>query len=327
MTFLVIGSNSFSGSNFVNYLLKKNFKTIGISRSKEPASEFLPYKKNNKIKNYKFYKLDINKNVNRIVKVINKYKPQIIVNFSALGMVAESWKAPLDWYETNFLSQVRFIEKIKKTKFIKKYINFTTPEVYGLMNNWTKENNIFQPSTPYALSRSSLDLHLLSYFKEFKFPVIFTRTANVYGPGQQLYRVVPKAIISCLKKKNFFLDGGGHSKRSFIHINDVSAALYKIAFKGAIGETYHISTNKMITVKKLVNIIFDLLKTKKNKIKISKDRIGKDQAYMLSSKKLRKTLKWSPKISLNEGIISTISWAKQHYPKFKRKSLNYKHKK
>ena len=46
---LVIGSNSFSGSHFVDYVLKK-YKVFGLSRSKEPSSEFLPYKNNKNIK-------------------------------------------------------------------------------------------------------------------------------------------------------------------------------------------------------------------------------------------------------------------------------------
>ena len=48
---LIIGSNSFSGSHFVNLLLKKNFKVIGISRSKEPLKCYLPYEDNKKISN------------------------------------------------------------------------------------------------------------------------------------------------------------------------------------------------------------------------------------------------------------------------------------
>ena len=59
---LVIGSNSFSGANFVNFILNKKIKVIGVSRSKELNKVFLPYKYNSNIKNFKFY------------KIINKYK-------------------------------------------------------------------------------------------------------------------------------------------------------------------------------------------------------------------------------------------------------------
>ena len=39
--FLVLGSNSFSGSSFINFLLKKNYKVLGTSRSKEYDKAYL----------------------------------------------------------------------------------------------------------------------------------------------------------------------------------------------------------------------------------------------------------------------------------------------
>jgi dTDP-glucose 4,6-dehydratase len=58
-TFLVIGSNSFSGSNFINFLLNQNMKVIGISRRNEKKT-LNPYKYNKNVKHFKFFKLLIN---------------------------------------------------------------------------------------------------------------------------------------------------------------------------------------------------------------------------------------------------------------------------
>mgnify|MGYP001280434607 CR=1 FL=1 len=62
----------------------------------------------------------------------------------------------------------------------------------------------------------------MSFFRNYDFPVTFTRAANVFGEGQQLYRIVPKTIISGLLRTKLNLHGGGTSERSFIHIEDVS---------------------------------------------------------------------------------------------------------
>ncbi len=326
---LIIGSNSFSGSNLVDYLINKKKKVIGVSRSSEINKIFLKYKYNKNLKNFTFYKVDINKNLNKLVNLIKKEKPNIIINFAAQGMVAESWINPTQWYLTNFLSMTKLVEKIKDFKYIKKFIQFTTPEVYGDKSNLIKENFEFNPSTPYALSRASFDLHLKNLHKVYGFPVIFTRAANVYGPHQQLYRIIPKFIISAKKNKDFFLDGMGKTKRSFIHINDVNNAIYKIITKGNVGETYHISTNYFINLNKLVNNICVLLKIKnKTFLKIVKnDRVGKDKTYKLSSKKIRTKLKWKNKVSLTDGIIDTIDWINANYKLLNKLSLNYRHKK
>ena len=199
--FLILGSNSFSGSNFINFILQKNHKALGISRSNEIRNEFLPYKKNKNLKLFSFKKIDINKDINSLIKCIKEFKPKIIVNFIAQGMVAESWKNPEDWYLTNVVSQVNLYKKMSKFKFIKKFVHVSTPEVYGNTNKSIKENYNFNPSTPYAISRACMDTHLLKYFENYKLPVIFTRTSNVYGPGQQLYRIIPKALVCAKKKK------------------------------------------------------------------------------------------------------------------------------
>lgn len=325
--FLVIGSNSFSGSNFINLLLTKNHKVLGVSRSKEPKSFYLEYKKNKNIKNFSFVKTNLNKNLNILINKVKKFKPNIVVNYAAQGMVAESWLNPNDWYITNIISQVTLYKKLNELGLVKKFIHVTTPEVYGSSNKMIKENFNFQPSTPYAISRATMDLHLYKQFQNFKLPVIFTRTANVFGPGQQAYRIVPKFIISVKKNNKINLHGGGASSRSFIFIDDASKATYLITKNGKIGNTYHISTNNFITIKNLIKKIASILRVKYKKyVIVSKDRAGKDKAYKLSSKKIRKELGWRPLTNLEEGINKTIKWAEKNIKLINQSELKYKHK-
>lgn len=325
---LVIGSNSFIGSSFVDFLLSKNFNVIGVSRSNQPNKLFLKYANNELFTNFRFIKLDLNKNIEKLIKIINQHKPEYIINYSAQGMVAESWDNPIDWYKTNIMAQIQFLEGIKHFKFIKKYIHFTTPEVYGSTKKWIKESFNFNPSTPYANSRASTDFHLLNLFRYYNFPVIFTRAANVYGPHQQLYRIIPKSFSFAQLQKKIPLHGGGLSERSFIYVDDVSEATYKILKKGKNGETYHISSTQLISIKDLVNKIASLSNIdKKNLVKIEKDRLGKDHSYSLSSQKIRKTLKWNDKINLDKGLILTQKWIIKHIKTIKKMKFTYRHKK
>ncbi len=324
----ILGSNSFSGSFFINYLLNKKKKIIGISRSKEKKNFFLSYKQNKYLKNFKFYSLDLNKDLRNIIFLIRKFKPKYIFNFAAQGMVEESWNNPQDWYLTNTMSQIKLLEEIRSFKFIKKYINFSTPEVYGNFSKNLVENNIFNPSTPYANSRVCTDIHLLNLQKNFNFPAIITRTANVFGETQDIYRIIPKTICSLLLNKKIYLDGEGKSIRSFIYMKDVCDALFQIMNKGVIGETYHISTNNFVSIKSLCNKIAKKIhKNKKNIILIKKDRVGKDQSYKLSSKKIRSKFKWKDKVSLDNGLDRTIAWCLDNLKKISKKEFSYKHKK
>lgn len=328
LKFLIIGSNSFSGSNFINYLLNRNIEVLALSRSTEINNVFLPYK----WKEYKskviFYQIDINHQLSKLFEIVNNHKPEYIVNFAAQGMVAQSWITPEDWYQTNVVSQVKLHDILRKFSFIKKYVHVTTPEVYGSSSGWLTENFNFSPSTPYAVSRAACDMHLMSFHKAYNFPVVFTRAANVYGPGQQLYRIIPRTMLYARLGKKIKLHGGGLSIRSFIHMNDVSSATLKIALKGTPGETYHISTNDTISIKGLVENICEITNVSFNDlVEVSEDRLGKDQAYLLNTKKIRTNLSWEDKIKLKEGLLETLSWIDQKIEVLRELPADYLHKK
>ncbi len=327
-TFFIIGSNSFSGSNFTKLVLDRGFKVIAISRSRELHKKFLAYKNSKNLKNFKFYKHDLNKDLQNIRKLLIKNKPQYIVNYAAQGMVEQSWKNPEDWYLTNLYSQSKFYNSLLNLKFIKKIIHVSTPEVYGNTKKKIKESYLFNPTTPYAISRAAMDFHLIKFHEYKNLPIILTRTANIYGPGQQLYRIIPKSLFLSRNNKKFPLDGNGNTKRSFIYVDDASLATFKICMKGKLGETYHISTNVIKTIKEIIKLVCKVTgKDFKRFIKIKNERLGKDYLYYLNSNKLRNNLNWKPKISLEIGIKKTLEWIDENFELFKQDQLNYRHKK
>ena len=327
MKIIVIGSNSFSGAHFVNHLLKKKNNVLGVSRSKVEKI-FLPYKHNKNIKNFKFKKLDLNKNLNKLKKVILEFRPNYIVNFASQGMVAESWNSPEDWFNTNTTNTIDLLNFLKDQKYLKKYIHVSTPEVYGSTTKNIRENYIFRPTTPYAISRAATDMTLKAFYDAYKFPYIITRAANVYGPCQQLYRIIPITILNILSKKKIFLHGGGKSKRSFIHINDVVKATYLLMKNSKVGQTYHISTKNLISINSLVKKICLKLNVRFSDVVINtKDRLGKDNVYDLSSNKIKRTYKWKPQIKLDEGIDEMIEWVNKNFKKLKKYPWHYIHKK
>ena len=324
-TAFVIGINSFSGSSFAKYLLDKNFKVYGFGRSKFPEKHFAPFDKN--VKNFKFFKKDINKDTKFIISTLKKIKPKYFINYAAQSMVGQSWENPEDWMRTNSLSIPKLYNEVFKVQKKIKFVHISTPEVYGNAKSIIRENKNYQPSTPYAVSRVTADqyLDIMHRFKDLDY--ISVRAANVYGEHQKLYRIIPKTIYSCIANKKLTLEGGGKSVRSFIHIDDVSSATYIAMTSNISGQIYHISTNQMISVKNLVKkICYKLNKIFEETVIISKDRIGKDSVYRLDSSKIKK-LGWKPKISLDEGIDRVIHWVALNKKLFRKADYYYLHKK
>lgn len=324
---VVIGSNSFSGSHFADFLLSRGDSVIGCSRSAEPHQAFLPYRWGSKSGKFEFRKLDLNTDLDAMMSMIYDVRPDYVVNFAAQSMVAESWQNPDHWFMTNVVSTIRFHERLRHCAFLKKYVHVTTPEVYGSTSGSIDETAPFNPSTPYAVSRAAADMSLKTFFAAYRFPVVFTRAANVFGPGQQLYRIIPRTILFIRLGRKLQLHGGGHSERSFIHIRDVSDATDRVMRDGVLGETYHISTSRIITVRNLVEMICQRMGAAFNDVvEVVGERLGKDATYSLNSEKLRSRLGWKDAISLEQGIDESIAWVDRWLDDLRNLPSDYIHK-
>ncbi|MGR4865483.1 GDP-mannose 4,6-dehydratase [Caulobacter sp. LARHSG274] len=325
--FLVLGSNSFSGATFVDFIAGQGYEVLATSRSPEPHDAFLPYKWRDHEGRVRFETLDLNHDLDKLDALMKAERFTHVVNFAAQSMVGQSWINPDHWMMTNVVSTVRLHDRLRAHDFMERYVHVTTPEVYGSTEGWVKEDAPFNPSTPYAVSRAAGDMSLRTYFANYGFPVLYTRAANVYGPGQQLYRIIPRTILSAMAGKRLTLDGGGKSVRSFIDMTDVSGATLKIALSGQVGECYHISTDRMVSIRDLVEMILEKLgKDFDSSVTVGPERAGKDTAYMLDSGKLRAELGWADKISLEQGVADTIAWARRFESDLLSMTWDYVHK-
>ena len=228
---------------------------------------------------------------------------------------------------TNAVSAVKLHDGLRKFEFLKRYVHVTTPEVYGSCSGFVDESFPFNPSTPYAVSRAAGDMSLRTFHTSYDFPVVSTRAANVYGPGQQLYRIIPRTILFILLGRKLQLHGGGVSTRSFIHIRDVANATWRLMREGRNGETYHISTNDVISIRALVERICEKLGVPfAEHVEVVGERLGKDAAYHLSSAKLREELGWQDTIGLEQGLDECIAWVRGNFDALKHQPHDYQHK-
>jgi dTDP-glucose 4,6-dehydratase len=299
---------------------------LGISRSPEPHPVFLAYANNN-LKKFSYHQLDLNHDLNKIAGTIEDFRPDCVVNFAAQGMVAQSWECPGDWFQTNTVATIKLHDELRKFSWLEKYVHISTPEVYGSCNGLIRANQTFNPSTPYAISRTAADMSLLSFIKAYDFPVVFTRAANVFGEHQQLYRIIPRTVLFFLTGRKLQLHGGGSSVRSFIHIDDVCSGTQRAAEHGETGDIFHFATELNISIRSLVELIADRLGVEfEDHVELVGDRLGKDAAYLLDCALADEKLKWKSSISLEAGIDRTIDWVKENLEELCRQPQDYMHK-
>lgn len=323
----VIGSNSFSGSYFIDFVLEKtNCEVIGTSRSPEKNDIFLPYKSKNSDR-FTFYQFDLNKDIDKMIRLFDNEEPEVIVNFAAQSEVGPSWNNPDQWFRTNCIGIVNLSYSLNEKKYLKKYVHISSPEIYGTCKGIVTESAPYNPSTPYAASKAAGDLFLFVLVKNFDFPLIMIRSTNVYGPHQQLFKIIPRSILYMKKGKKIPLHGGGKAVKSFIHIRDVCDGILKSINKETTGEIYHFSPKTGYSVKSIVEMLSEKMNLEfDDVVEIVDERLGQDAVYAIDSTKAKKHLGWKPNINIDEGLDQVIEWINRNWEIIIKQPLEYIHK-
>jgi dTDP-glucose 4,6-dehydratase len=283
---LVLGGSSFSGRAFIAHAAQAGHDVSDLSHPKWELNGNLP---------------------ERAAELV-RMGYDAVVNFIALNIVAASWARAPEYYQTNVVGISKLCGFLIECGAVRRFVEVSTPEVYGNTGTKLVEGSPFNPSTPYALSRATADMHLNLLHQQHGFPVMFTRTVNVYGPGQQPYRIIPRTIGCILAGERLPLEGGGVSTRSFIHIADASEAYLRVLESGRAGETYHVATERQTSIRDLVVMICERMGARLNDVvRIAPERPGKDMNYHLNDGKIRRELGWFDRVPLEQGIEHVIN--------------------
>ena len=326
---IVTGGLGFIGSNLIN-ILKDKYFIINIDKVSY-ASNFKNIDRN--IKNYKFYKNDINNKI-FIKNILKKYNPSVIYNLAAETHVDRSIDGPKTFIDSNILGVFNLLESIREYKKKIKLIHISTDEVYGDIKkkHKSKEEDPYNPSSPYSASKASGDLLIKSYIRTYKIPAIITNCCNNFGPNQYPEKLIPTIIYNILNHKPIPIYGKGENVREWIYVKDHCNALIKIAQKGVIGENYNIGSGTVLNNIQIAKIIISVFKKMshnqniKSKIHLVKDRPGHDLRYCLDSSKIKNKLKWECQSSFNQRINETIAWYINKFRNnyFKNKDFKYR---
>ncbi len=326
---VVSGGLGFIGSNLIDLLIKKNFYVINIDKVSY-SSNFYNIKELKKSNQYKFIKCDIGSK--KLKDILKQYKPVCFFNLAAETHVDRSIDNPSDFISSNIVGVYNLLECFKdfSSKYKSKLIHISTDEVYGdILIGRTTEEYPYKPSSPYAASKASSDHLVSSYVRTYNVPAIITNCSNNYGPKQHPEKLIPKIIYNIINNKPLPIYGKGKNSREWIYVMDHCEALLQIFKKGKIGNFYNIGSNKNLNNLQVTKEIIKVSKKyinlgKRVKIKFVKDRPGHDIRYALNSNKIKKNLKWKPRVSFKKGIELTVGWYfanKKYYNSILKKDI------
>lgn len=324
MKYCVLGGGGSFGLHASLFLLNNNpaCTVIGIGRN------FLRDKSFNldieSYKNYKYYSYHIYYEQDLLLEILEREKPEVIINFAAQGEGAVSWKHSWRFFETNSVALTKLCEDLSKKKWLKRFIHIGTSEMYGSVDKPSKESDPIQPSSPYAASKVAFDLYLLSISKFLNFPMNIIRPSNAYCSGQLLHRIIPKTIVSALIGKKIPLHGGGKAEKSYIHARDLGRAIYLVSEKAPLGKIYNAGPKMPTSIKSVVELCANALGKNFEEIcNMAPDRLGQDSKYWLDSSSIFQDTGWKQEIFWEEGLKEVIEWAKKNINYLKNYSTDY----
>ena len=291
------------GTGFIGYHLAK--KCLSLSWSVTSLSTKKP-SQNRKLKKVKYKICDISnkKKLNNILNLDYDY----VVNLA--GYVDHSHK--LNTMKSHYDGCRNLSLFFLKSK-IKKFIQIGSSIEYGKIRSPQLENikNKQKTFSVYGNAKLLSTKFLLDLKKRFNFPVVIIRLYLVYGPNQDINRVIPITISNAMRDKEFDCSDGTQL-RDFLYIDDAITAIIKILKNKEIaGEIINIGSGKPSKIKSIIIKICKIVGSGKpnfGKIKFRKDEIN---CLYPSIFKAKKIINWKPRIDLNLGLKKTINYYKR----------------
>jgi dTDP-glucose 4,6-dehydratase len=323
-TYVVLGGGGSFGIHTAFYLLNnaKPKKVIGIGRNPlrpEPFSLNI-----DKQPNYQYHAYHVTYELDSLMELLDKEKPEIIVNFAAQGEGAVSWKKSWRFFETNSMALARLTEELMARNYMERFIQIGTSELYGSVDFAAKETTPIQPTSPYAASKAAFDMHLMSINKVLKFPMNIIRPSNAYCPGQLLHRVIPKAIVCGLTGKKLPLHGGGRAEKSYIHARDLARAIHLVSEKAPLGTVYNAGPKEPTSIRRVVELTAEALGMPFEQLcELTGDRLGQDSRYWLDSSAIKRDVGWEPQIGWKEGLGEMVAWGRKYLDQLRDWPMDY----
>ncbi|MDB0016601.1 GDP-mannose 4,6-dehydratase [Acidimicrobiia bacterium] len=306
MNILVTGCFGFIGYNFIKKISEDknfNFNLTGIDLLNNPYSQLNKeiFLKNN---NFEFYQENIT-NINNLNIETKEF--DLVVNFAAESHVDTSIYNPDIFIESNVIGVNSLLTYCVKNN-IENYIQISTDEVYGsASNNFFKEDDNLNPSSPYSASKASADMMCNSYMKTFGLKIKTIRPANNYGPYQQPEKLIPFSISNILEKNELEIYGDGSNIRHWLYVKDTVDGILKVIENGKSGEIYNIGSGVYFTNNELALMLVNKFNLNAKAIKYVKDRPGHDFKYAINYDRLA-SLGWEPNYKFDKALDETITW-------------------
>ncbi|MDP3278176.1 MAG: GDP-mannose 4,6-dehydratase [Deltaproteobacteria bacterium] len=252
-----------------------------------------------------------------LTRTVNEYAVDTVFHLGAQTIVGTANRHPRSTFEANVRGTWNVFEAVRAVRTVTRVIFASSDKAYGSHEVLPyAEDAPLRGEHPYDVSKSAADLIAQSYAKSFALPVTITRCGNLFGEGDLNFnRIVPGTIRDVLRGRNPVIRSDGTPIRDYFYVQDAVLAYCALAraMEGQShrGEAFNFSLEQQVSVLELVAMILEILGAETLRPDVRAEASNEIARQYLSAQKARNLLQWSPRFSLREGLVRTISWYRE----------------
>jgi len=206
--------------------------------------------------------------------------------------------------DTHFITIQNLVEVLPRNK-LKRFVQIGSSDEYGNAPAPQNEKMREQPISPYSLAKVASTHFLQMLNSTEKFPATTLRLFLTYGPGQDKERFFPQKINDCLEDSEF-PTSAGEQLRNYCYVGDtVDAILKALVVQEAESEVFNVASGKPVSIRAMIEKVCTLTGSGKPQYGKVLYRPGGNMSLYADISRIRKTLSWSPRVSLEEGLQKT----------------------
>lgn len=308
----ITGGAGFIANKLIERLVDNNNIIVfdNFSRDTLSKTKFINHK------NIKIIKGDV-LDFNKLKKSMKN--PDIVIHAAAIAGIDTVIKDPVKTIQVNMIGTSNTLEAAKYNNVKDCFIEFSTSEIFGNYAYKSDESSdaisgsAGEARWSYAVSKLAGEHLAMSYFKQYKIPVVSVRPFNVYGVGQTGDSAMLKFILKALNNEDIHIYGDGNQIRAWCYVDDFVNCILKILEnKKSIGQSFNIGNSRAImTIYGLAETICRVLNSK-SKILFRPALSADVELRIPSTDKAKNYLNFKAKVDIEEGIKLTAEWVKKY---------------
>lgn len=300
---LVTGGAGFVGSNLVRRLMRDGARVTVLDDLFTGRLENLP------ASGFEFVHGSVC-DAALVDKVVAEHP---IVFHAAARNIVVSTRNPREDFETNIGGTLNVLMAARAAK-TERVLYTSSTSVYGNPRYLPiNEDDRLSLLTPYAVSKLGGENYCMAFYESYGLPTTAVRYSNIFGPGQDPANpycgVVAKFIEALFAGRPPVIHGDGNQTRDFTYVDDaVEATVMAGTSERALGEVFNVGTGVETRVNELAATLVRVTGVHVTPAHTDRRDVDNIRRRVVNIEKTRRTLRWVPEVTLEEGLRRTVEW-------------------